>query len=183
MPKRFSQNLFRIYWWVFFLAAFVLVRLAQEYWQPDHDHPLAEGTYRVARVIDGDTLLLESGQRLRLQGIDAPETVKPDYPVEPWGPEASAFAHQFVERAKGEVRLVFGIERIDAYGRQLAFVWHGDQMLNAELVRAGLARARLGYRYSGTMKRVLAEAEQEARDARRGIWSGEIIAGASADQN
>jgi micrococcal nuclease len=76
---------------------------------------------------------------------------------------------------------VLGIERIDAYGRQLAFVWHGDQMLNAELVRAGLARARLDYRYSGTMKRVLAAAQDEAREARRGLWSGEIVAGASSE--
>jgi micrococcal nuclease len=181
MPKRFSRNPFRIYWWVFVLAAFVLLRLAQDHRQPDDDQPLVEGNYRVARVIDGDTLLLETGQRLRLQGIDAPETVKPDHPVEPWGPEAAAFVRQFVEKAGGEVRLVFGIERIDAYGRQLAFVWHGDQMLNAELVRAGLARARLDYRYSGTMKRVLATAQDEAQNAKRGIWSGEIIAEASAD--
>lgn len=181
MPKRFSRNPFRIYWWVFLLAAFVLLRLAQEYWQPDDNQPLAEGSYHVTRVIDGDTLLLDSGQRVRLQGIDAPETVKPDHPVEPWGPEASAFARQFVEQADGQVRLVFGIERIDAYGRQLAFVWNGDQMLNAELVRAGLARARLDYRYSGTMKRALATAQDEARDAKRGIWSSEIMAEASAD--
>lgn len=181
MPKRFSRNPFRIYWWVFVLIAIVALRLAQQYRQPDDSQPLVEGTYRVARVVDGDTLLLESGQRVRLQGIDAPETVRPDHPVEPWGPEASDFARQFVERAGGEVKLVFGIERLDAYGRQLAFVWHGEQMLNAELVRGGLARARLDYRYSGTMKRVLAAAQDEARAAKRGIWSREIASGVAAD--
>ena len=127
--------------------------------------------HTVRRVVDGDTLLLASGDRVRLQGIDAPESVRPEHPVEPWGPEASAFAKQFVDEAGGQVRLTFGNERIDRYDRFLAFVWRGERMLNEELVRAGLARARLDYHYSGPMKTRLQRAEQDAQDARRGIWS------------
>jgi micrococcal nuclease len=132
---------------------------------------LAEGMHDVRRVVDGDTILLESGARLRLQGIDTPETVMEDMPVEAWGPEASQFTKDFIERAGGRVRLTFSVERKDRHERFLAFVWAGDVMLNEELVRAGLAHARLDYRYSGTMKRRLAAAQEEAQKAGRGIWS------------
>ena len=141
--------------------------------QPQPTRPV-EGYYWVQRVIDGDTLLLDGQIRVRLQGIDTPETVKPDHPVEPWGPEASAFTKEFIRQANGQVRLTFGAERIDPYGRWLAFVWDNDQMLNEQLVLAGYAQARLDYRYSGRMKRRLQKAQDEARDARRRLWSSPL---------
>jgi micrococcal nuclease len=157
------------------LVLLVVILVAARYWNldplPDEPSPVAEGTHEVRRVVDGDTLLLESGDRVRLQGIDTPETVKEDTPVEQWGPEASAFTKQFVRDAGRQVRLTFGRERLDQYDRLLAFVWHDETLLNEELVRAGLARARLNYRYSQTMKRRLRAAEEEAKAARRGIWS------------
>ena len=134
---------------------------------------LEEGVHQVQRAVDGDTILLASGARVRLQGINAPESVKPESPVEAWGPEASQFTKDFIERANHRVRLTFSLERKDRYDRFLAFVWNGDVMLNEELVRAGLAQARLDYRYSGTMKQRLARAQDEARRAGRGIWSEE----------
>jgi micrococcal nuclease len=132
---------------------------------------LEEGVQEVARAVDGDTILLTSGARVRLQGINAPESVKPDAPVEAWGPEASQFTKDFIERAHHRVRLTFGLERKDRYDRFLAFVWDGDVMLNEELVRSGLAQARMDYRYSGTMKRRLADAQDEAKREKRGMWS------------
>lgn len=132
---------------------------------------LAEGVYRVERVIDGDTLLLTNHARIRLIGVDTPETVKPDHPVEPWGPEASAFTKAFI--AKGAVRLQFDRERLDRYNRFLAYVLVDDRMLNEELVRAGLATAETKFSYSTAMKNRFRRAEDEARSARRGIWSGE----------
>jgi micrococcal nuclease len=135
---------------------------------------LEEGIHKVRRVVDGDTLLLASGARVRLQGIDTPETVAENRAVEAWGPEASQFTKDFVQRAGGRVRLTFSLERKDRHDRFLAFVWHGDVMLNEELVRAGLAHARLDYRYSGTMKRRLATVQEEAQRAGRGIWSSAV---------
>lgn len=129
-----------------------------------------EGHYRVARVVDGDTLLLTDGTRVRLLGVNTPETVKPDTPVEPWGPEASQFTRDFV--AGGAVRLQFDpVERIDEHGRTLAYLYVEGRMLNEELIRAGLSRAQLQYPYSGAMKSRFRRAEQEARAARRGLWS------------
>jgi micrococcal nuclease len=158
---------------VFWLACIGLVawRIFAAGDEPQAPESLDEGVHRVRRVVDGDTLLLESGARVRLQGIDAPEAARGSSPVEPWAPEASAFTKDFVADAGQNVRLSFGLERKDRHGRFLAFVRNGDKMLNEELVRAGLAHARMDYRYSAVMKRRFAAAEKEARADKRGIWS------------
>ena len=126
---------------------------------------------RVTHVVDGDTIdVLISGERIRVRyiGIDAPESVRPDYPVERMGPEASE-----ANRALVDGKTVY-LERdesdTDPYGRWLRYVYVGDVFVNAELVRLGLAEAR---RYPPDVKHqnVLDEMETEARAAGRGIWS------------
>ena len=169
MDRRFRRRRSRLPVFLLLLLALVSVHLWQTQRHPRPPEALSEGDYRVRRVVDGDTLLLDNGARLRLQGIDAPETVMPDHPVEPWGPEAAAFTREFV--ADSTVRLQFSRDRKDEYGRFLAFVWVGDRLLNEELVRAGLATAEQGFPYNQTMKRRLVVAEKEAQAAQRGIWS------------
>jgi len=131
--------------------------------------PIDAGFHRVERVVDGDTLRLTSGHSVRLIGADTPETVKPNHPVEPWGPEATEFTRQFV--SAGQVRLEYDGRRVDKYDRILAHVWVGDRMLEEELVRAGLAKAATNYSFSSAVKRRLIVAQDEAKTARRGIWS------------
>jgi micrococcal nuclease len=123
----------------------------------------------VQRVVDGDTLLLDRGVRLRLMGVDTPETVKPNVAVESFGPEATQFTRDFV--AGGRVRLQFDQERVDRFGRWLAYVWVDDRLLNEELLRAGLARWEPQFHYSLAMKTRFRRAEAAARSAGRGIWS------------
>jgi micrococcal nuclease len=149
----------------------VAVRWWQTRQRPAHPEALDEDTYRVARVVDGDTLLLVNRARVRLVGVNCPESVKPDHPVEPFGMEASDFTNQFVFQQDGIVRLQFDRERVDQYGRFLAYVWVGDKLLNEELIRHGLGKALTGYPYSESMKRRFRRAEEAARAARRGIWS------------
>jgi micrococcal nuclease len=162
-------------WQAFLLLVLILALAALRQWRPElfdraEPQPLGAGTHRVERVVDGDTLVLaDLDEHVRLIGADTPETVKPNWPVEPWGPEATAFTGQFL--AGGQVRLEFDGEPRDKYGRILAYVWVGDRMLNEELIRAGLARAELQYHYSTAMKTRFRHAEAEARAARRGIWS------------
>ncbi len=135
---------------------------------------LPEGVYQVERVVDGDTLVLVGGYRVRLIGADTPETKHPDRPVEPWGPEATQFTEEFIGggllRAP-EVRLEFDGPRLDRYGRLLAYVWVDGRMLNEELIRQGLAEARTEFPYSAEMKSRFLAAQAEARQARRAIWS------------
>lgn len=169
MRRRFRGSQARTILILIVVGLLVLARLWQERRDASRNAPLAEGLYRIERVVDGDTLLLTGGARVRLIGVDAPETVRPDHPVEPWGPEASTFTKDFL--AGGEVRLQFDRERLDRYERYLAYVWVGDRMLNEELLRAGLATAELQFRYASSMKTRFRRAEQQARDARRGLWS------------
>ena len=89
--------------------------------------------------------------------------------MEPWGPEAAEFTRKFL--ASGPVRLAFDRERVDQYGRQLAYVWVGERLLNEELLRAGLARWEPNYHYQEPMKQRFRKAQKEAQAAERSIWS------------
>jgi micrococcal nuclease len=96
---------------------------------------------RVVRVVDGDTIVASvdgEDQYVRYIGVDTPETVKPDTPVQCFGPRASDENHRLVEGRT--VRLVFDREARDGYGRLLAYVHAGGRFVNAELVRGGYAR-------------------------------------------
>lgn len=174
-PRRFKQQRPGAWLLLAVLAILVVYRLYTDQQQPGPAAPhetlqLTEGIHRVERVIDGDTLLVSPRTRVRLIGVNTPETVKEDYPVEPWGPEASAFTKQFV--ASGKVRLQFDRERVDQHGRYLAYVWVEDRLLNEELARRGLARYEPQYHYSPAMKKRFRLAERAAQDERLGIWSG-----------
>jgi micrococcal nuclease len=124
----------------------------------------------VTRVVDGDTIEARidgAVEDVRLIGVDTPETVKPGSPVECFGPRASGFTHRLLEGR--EVRLVFGVERRDRYGRLLAYAHLGDRFVNAILVRRGLARTLTippNDRYATLLERL----EIEAATAGRGLW-------------
>lgn len=150
----------------------VAVLLAVSAWvwrRPAAPETLDPGTYRVERAVDGDTLQLANGARVRLIGVDTPETKHPDRGVEFYGPEAADFTHRLV--AGREVRLEFDRERTDRHGRFLAYVYVDDLFLNEELIRRGFGRAALQFPYSSQKKRLFKQAEAEAREARRGLWS------------
>ena len=130
----------------------------------------------IERAVDGDTLIVFSSngrERVRLIGANTPETVKKNWPVEPYGPEASAYTKRRVAESGNVATLVSDGDRQDKYGRRLAFVYLGNDTvsLNEELVRVGLAQASLQYRFSRAMKDRLAAAEAEAKSERRGIHS------------
>ena len=124
-------------------------------------------------MVDGDTIIVFPEAVIRLIGVNTPETVRPEHPVEPWGPEATAFTKHFL--CAGTVRLSFDRERVDRYGRFLAYVWVGDEMLNEALLRAGLARYEPQFRYSESVKRRFRQAEQVAKREGLGIWSSESM--------
>ncbi len=135
----------------------------------DPDGPRAV-TAPVIRAVDGDTILVRIDGRpeyVRYIGVDTPETVKPDTPVQCYGPRASAFNHAATE---GEsVRLVFDREREDVYGRLLAYVYRGGDFLNADLVRRGLART-LTIAPNTAHEGLFARLARRAARAGRGLW-------------
>lgn len=146
-------------------------RLAQQERSPA---PLpAEGVeLRVERAVDGDTLLMEGGYRIRLFGVDTPETKHPHRPPEPWGVEAAEYTQ---ERVEGRiVRLEFDRERQDAYGRWLAYVFVDDSLLNEELIRQGFSEAETRFPFRGDRQRLFEKAEELAREQKLGIWSNRL---------
>lgn len=126
---------------------------------------------QVVRAVDGDTIEVRIGSALedvRYIGVDTPETVRPGAPVECFGPRASRFNQRLV--AGRRVRLVFGAERRDAYGRLLSYVYLGRRFVNAELLRRGFARTLTiapNDRFAERFKRL----EIAAGRAGRGLWS------------
>jgi len=124
---------------------------------------------RVKRVIDGDTLLLSDGTRVRMIGVDTPETKMEGAEVQPFGPEASEFVKQAV--ARGPVTLVFDGESEDNYGRILAHVCVNDRFIGEDLIRLGYARALYRHPYSNAVKDRFRAAENAAKAEKRGIWS------------
>jgi micrococcal nuclease len=134
------------------------------------DRGPAEASAYVVRAVDGDTLEARIGDRLedvRYIGVDTPETVKPDTPVQCFGPRASSFNHHLVEHRR--VRLVFGVERRDVYGRLLAYVYLGRHFVNAGLIRRGLARS-LTIPPNDRFAPLFRVLELRAARAGRGLW-------------
>ena len=122
-------------------------------------------TAKVTQVIDGDTINIEGGYRVRYIGIDTPEI----HPVlEAYGLEAWQVNRQLVEGK--EVRLERDITETDKYGRLLRYVYVDDVFVNAELVKQGLAEAK-DYPPDIKYQDYLEELEAEARKAGRGIWA------------
>jgi micrococcal nuclease len=127
-------------------------------------------TVRVVAVIDGDTIdVTWAGrrQRVRLLGVDTPETVDPNRPVGCYGPEAAAFTHRRLEGRT--VRLQFDRERRDRYGRLLAYVHVDGRRFNDELLAGGYARL-LVIPPNGRHGRVMLDEVLGARSAGRGLW-------------
>ena len=123
----------------------------------------------VERVVDGDTAevspAVDGVSDVRLIGVDTPETYGG---TEPFGEQASAFAKETLSGQR--VALEFDAERIDSYGRVLAYVWLPDgSMFNETLVEEGYAQVATfppNVRYTDRFL----EAQREAREANRGLW-------------
>ena len=142
--------------------------------EPGLSMPTAvEGPFPVTRVVDGDTVrVLIDGQdtAVRLIGIDTPETVAPNRPVECAGPEASVYAEQLMSSQDVYLELDASQGTYDNYDRILAYVWLEDAlMVNLAMIYAGLAEE---YTYDApyTYQQVFQQAERDARDNLRGLW-------------
>ncbi len=133
----------------------------------------AKNEYFVKNIVDGDTLELLNGKRVRYIGIDTPETMKRKggtwfFDPEEYGVEAKEYNRRRVSGKR--VRLEFDVQKEDKFNRWLAYVYLEDGgMVNLELVEQGYASL---YTFYPNVKYfdVLAEAQEEAYTAKRGLW-------------
>ena len=158
------------------LVALVVAGLAGRSLIGGGDEPGVQGRTEatVVRVVDGDTIQVRLArgpiERVRYIGVDTPESVKPNTPVQCFAKAASAFNERLV--AGRRVTLVRDVEERDRYGRLLAYVYRRPDGLfvNSELVRRGYARPLTippDVRFSARFARLA----DEARQAARGLWA------------
>ena len=127
---------------------------------------IEEETFTVTDVIDGDTIKINSGDKVRLICIDTPEVGEPYYQ------EATDKLEELI--LGKEVILEKDVSETDRYGRLLRYIYLDDLFINEEIVLLGLAKA---YRYQPDVKYCdqIEEAEAMAKASKLGIWSEETI--------
>ncbi len=128
-------------------------------------------TATVVGVVDGDTIkVIVNGrvQKIRYIGMNAPETHHPARGEQPGGREATEVNRRLVQNKA--VRVELDVQERDRYGRLLAYVFVGDVMVNAELVRLGHAQV-MTIPPNVAHQRQFVQLEREARQARRGLWA------------
>jgi micrococcal nuclease len=126
------------------------------------------GFYTVKIVYDGDTVELEDGRKVRLLGINTPEIQHKDKMAEAGGEDAKAWLINKLQHTR--VRLEFDVEKIDKYGRTLAYLFsEKKEHINLSLVKAGLATISI-YPPNLLYVNELIAAENKAEQERLGIW-------------
>jgi len=118
---------------------------------------------KVIRVLDGDTIEIEGGERVRYLGINAPES------GQPFSTEATRENERLV--AGRVVNLEFDVQTQDRYQRLLAYVWVGNMLVNKEIVKNGYAVSET-IQPNVKYQDLILEAQQEAREHCRGLWAG-----------
>ncbi len=152
--------------YVIFLLVFALTacKSAEKKTQFDDGHTY----YEVVKVVDGDTVDLEDLGRVRLIGIDTPETVDPRRPVQYYGKEASQFLSRLVLHE--QVRIEYDQEKVDKYKRTLGYLYLKDgTFVNAEILKQGygFAYTKFPFKYMDDFRAY----EKQARENQRGLWA------------
>jgi micrococcal nuclease len=135
-------------------------------------HTTIPDTATVTDVIDGDTIeIYYNGtiEKVRLIGIDTPESKHPQKPVECFSKEATEKMKSLVEGKQVRIEFDESQDKRDKYDRLLLYIWQGDTFVNKEMILQGYAHEytyRLPYKYQDEFK----AAEKEAREHERGLW-------------
>lgn len=178
--------------WLKFLTTFILGLVALAWLRVDGGEtptPVAEEVTSTStnalgvRAVDGDTIEVqidgsEDKVKVRLLGVDTPESVDPRRPVECFGKEASKFTAMLVDGKRLRLEADPRADEVDKYGRLLRNVVLGDgRDLNALLVSEGYANAYLSFPLDPLRKAQLTVLEREAKEGERGLWNPETCLG------
>jgi micrococcal nuclease len=131
--------------------------------------PSTGGPSKVVAVLDGDTIIISGGDKVRYAGLNTPESRHPDKLPEYCGREAFEANRRLVSGKT--VRLEFDDRRRDRYGRLLAYVYVDGLFVNAELIRQGYAQVTT-YKDNQRYHKEFMRLQQNAIAARRGLWGG-----------
>jgi micrococcal nuclease len=139
----------------------------------DFDNPPAESTAEVIRIIDGDTIEVQKNgktERVRLIGVDTPETSHPQKGLECYGPESTEFTKKFVANKTVRLKPDTISANKDRYDRLLRYVYvdQTNEHLNAELIKTGHSIAYTTFDFD-KMDEFL-ELEKQAKNQLAGLW-------------
>ena len=125
--------------------------------------------YRVERIIDGDTIVLENKETVRYIGLDTPELHHPSIGEECGGKEAANLNSKLLTGKR--VRLISDVTDKDAYGRLLRYVFTEDgTFINYEIIRQGYAQT-FNIPPNNLMTKTLTQAQLDAKKDNRGLWT------------
>ncbi|MHB8910725.1 MAG: thermonuclease family protein [Syntrophales bacterium] len=135
-----------------------------------HTAPIRTVTATITKISDGDTVqaITPEGTKLkvRLYGIDAPETPKGNKPGEPFGNASRDYLASLISQRSVRMEIL----DIDRYRRMVAILWLAERNVNQEMIVAGMAEAYVEY-LKKPYRAPFIQAEQEARIQGRGVWS------------
>ena len=137
--------------------------------QPIHETGLNyfKGPYKISFVIDGDTIVIDTGEKVRLIGIDAPEIHHPTLPVQRFGPEAADYLKIFAEKKECMLEFEPG-NTSDIHGRLVAYVYVNNILVNAKMLKLGYAYVYTSFHFKRLNEFVAIE--KQARESKLGLW-------------
>lgn len=169
MTKYVKLNKRKLPLWMMMVLMVISIAMGWAGCDGQRDPSLAgmEETY-VKRVVDGDTFITGNDERVRLIGIDAPESVKPDTLPEPYGPEASAYVKELLEGKT--VYMDVDVSDTDRFDRLLRYIYLADgTFVNEKLLEEGYAR-HVVFPPDVAFEARLRDAENRAKSDGEGLW-------------
>ncbi len=146
------------------------------------------GNAYIGRVVDGDTVAatidgMDEEVKIRLLGVNTPETVDPRRPAECFGKEASAFLKGKLEGRRVLLESDTEADERDRYGRLLRYIYLEDDVhINALIIEEGYGFAYTSFPMSDEIKADFLELERSARDEERGLWHPEACRDSAIDR-
>lgn len=126
----------------------------------------------VMKVVDGDTIKVLWNNELetcRLIGVDTPETVHPNKPIQYYGVEASNYTKEILFIGR-EIEITFDKNQRDFFQRLLVYVWLDGELFNLDLVENGYGKAYLKFKFDKELMEQFKMAQNFAKDNKIGLW-------------